>query len=443
MANSIGFTQERVTTFSCPRGKQQEIFWDAKTPSLGLRITQNDAKSFIFQARLYGKTIRITIGSLDTWTLGQAQAEARRLKVLTDQGADPRQERAELMAKAHSERLKDIQALEVWNRYIEARSHQWGDRHKNDHFDMVRMGGGKISRGLRKNQSKTKQAGILYELLCMPLNGISRAKVAPWLKKEAAIRPARTRQALSALKAFLTWAGDQPEYMALVDVGACDRLARELPAKKAKDDCLQKEQLKAWFDGVRKLNNPVISSYLQILLLTGARRNELAAMKWSDIDLQWHTAVIRDKVEGNRTIPITPYVELLLNNLPKVVKNKNGNEIKSNYVFSSPTAASGRLTEPRKAHDQVIKAAGIPPLSIHGLRRSFGTLAEWTECPAGISAQIMGHKPSAIAEKHYRKRPIDLLRQWHTRIEKFILDEAGIEQPKDGSKRLQLVAKNV
>jgi hypothetical protein len=32
------------------------------------------------------------------------------------------------------------------------------------------------------------------------------------------------------------------------------------------------------------------------------------------------------------------------------------------------------------------------------------------------------------------------LRQWHTRIEKFILDEAGIKQPKDGSKRLQLVA---
>ena len=38
----------------------------------------------------------------------------------------------------------------------------------------------------------------------------------------------------------------------------------------------------------------------------------------------------------------------------------------------------------------------------------------------------MGHKPSAIAEKHYRKRPIDLLRQWHTKIEEFILKEAGV-----------------
>jgi len=440
MANSVGFTQDRIGSFGCPKGKQQEIYWDAKTPSLGLRVTQKKAKSFIFQARLYGKTMRITIGGLDIWTLGQAQAEARRLKVLTDQGVDPRDERAKLMAKAHAERLKGIRALEVWGKYIEARSHHWGNRHKNDHSDMARLGGGKITQGLRKNQPKTKQVGILYDLLCLPLNEISRARVASWLKGEASVRPARARQALSALKAFLTWAGDQPEYSALADTGACDRLTRELPAKKAKDDCLQKEQLKVWFDGVKKISNPVISAYLQILLLTGARRNELATMKWSDLDLKWHTAVIRDKVEGNRTIPITPYVEFLLNNIPKVFKDKDGKLTKSPYVFVSPTAKSGRLTEPRKAHDQVIAAAGIPSLSIHGLRRSFGTLAEWTECPAGISAQIMGHKPSAIAEKHYRKRPIDLLRQWHTRIEKFILDEAGIKQPKDGSKRLQLVA---
>jgi hypothetical protein len=38
----------------------------------------------------------------------------------------------------------------------------------------------------------------------------------------------------------------------------------------------------------------------------------------------------------------------------------------------------------------------------------------------------MGHKPSAIAEKHYRRRPLDLLRMWHVKIEAWILTEAGI-----------------
>ena len=85
-------------------------------------------------------------------------------------------------------------------------------------------------------------------------------------------------------------------------------------------------------------------------------------------------------------------------------------------------------------HNKALTTAGLPALSIHGLRRSFGTLAEWVECPAGVSAQIMGHRPSATAEKHYRVRPLDLLRMWHTKIEAWILEQAGIEQPVDDSR---------
>jgi hypothetical protein len=52
----------------------------------------------------------------------------------------------------------------------------------------------------------------------------------------------------------------------------------------------------------------------------------------------------------------------------------------------------------------------------------------------------MGHKPTAIAERHYRRRPIDLLRMWHTKIEFFILEQAGIMQPVDSDQKLRLVA---
>lgn len=425
----ISFTAPKIKALECEPGKSQTIYWDTKTPSLGVRITPTGNKAFIFQTWFNGTNLRTTIGDVDTWAIDKAQSEARRLKVLTDQGIDPRIEKAKSQAKSKASRLKGTKGLIVWEEYIKARQHQWGERHKADHIDMVRKGGQKITRGLKKGQPKTKQKGILLDLLSLPINEITKDKILPWLKKEVKARPARARLALSALRAFLTWAGDQNDYKALVDTTACDRLAKELPPKQAKDDCLQKEQLKAWFKGVRKINNPVISAYLQILLLTGARRNELATLEWADVDTQWHTARIRDKVEGNRTIPLTPYVELLINNLKR--ENK--------FVFSSLTAKSGRLTEPRKAHQLVIESAGISNLSIHGLRRSFGTLAEWVECPAGISAQIMGHKPSAIAEKHYRRRPIDLLRMWHTKIEKFILDEAGIPQPKEGAKRLRVV----
>jgi integrase len=182
---------------------------------------------------------------------------------------------------------------------------------------------------------------------------------------------------------------------------------------------------------VREIGNPVIAAYLQGLLLTGARREELAGLTWADVDFQWKSLTIRDKVEGERIIPLTPYLSALLAGLPR----------RSEWVFSSPTAASGRIQEPRIAHIHALAAAGLPHLSLHGLRRSFGTLAEWVECPAGVVAQIMGHKPSAIAEKHYRRRPLDLLRMWHTRIEAWVLEEAGIPQPKEEAKGPRLVKK--
>ena len=65
-------------------------------------------------------------------------------------------------------------------------------------------------------------------------------------------------------------------------------------------------------------------------------------------------------------------------------------------------------------------------LTLHGLRRSFSSLTEWLETPAGVVAQIQGRKPSATSEKHYKVRPLELLRVHHEKIEAWILEQAGI-----------------
>jgi len=419
----IPFTSLRLNSLKCPRGSAQVIYWDTKTSNLGLRVTKSQNKSYVFEAWFNGKSLRTTIGNVRTWTIAAAQVEARRLKVLIDQGIDPRSEKADLKAAVEAKRVKAVLALDIWQEYVKDRSTKWGARHLSDHHEMVREGGEAITRGRRVGMSLVKEQGMLKELLNAPLPEINRDRVALWLKKESAKRPTRTRLALSLLRAFIAWAGDHPKYRDFVHANACERLSRELPSPRAKDDCLQKEQLTDWFEAIKRINNPVISAYLQALLLTGARRDEMASLQWQDLDTVWHTATIKDKANKTaiktRQIPLTPYVESLLLNLPR--KNK--------WVFSSPSAKSGRIQEPRIAHKQAIEAMGLTTLTIHGLRRSFVTLAEWVECPAGISAQIMGHKPSATAEKHYRVRPIDLLRKWHIEIEKFILAEAGIEQP--------------
>lgn len=213
--------------------------------------------------------------------------------------------------------------------------------------------------------------------------------------------------------------------------------------------------MKTWFENVQSIANPTIAAYLQTALLTGARREEVAGIRWDDVDFQWLTIRIADKVEGERNIPLTPFVASLLSDLKrrnetpppryrildgKKIENDLENWKPSGWVFASRKAKSGRLQDPSIQHRAVCAVAGIDGLTIHGLRRSFGTLAEWVECPAGVVAQIMGHKPSATAEKHYRRRPIDLLRMWHSRIEAWVLEQAGIEQPKEGTHKLKVVA---
>lgn len=64
---------------------------------------------------------------------------------------------------------------------------------------------------------------------------------------------------------------------------------------------MQREQLATWFGQVRQIPNPVISAYLQALLLIGPRREELSGLRWEDVDFQWKSLTIKDRVEGLRT----------------------------------------------------------------------------------------------------------------------------------------------
>ena len=415
------FTTGRVTGFKCLSGAKQSIFWDGKTPGLGLRVTASGAKSYIFQTDLHGKTIRLTIGDSRAWSISDAQDEATRLKVMTDRGIDPRQVKADqvaakeaaITAKKTQEDRETVTVDKAWTEYVTARRPLWSELHIRDHDKVMQAGG-----NTRKRSKKLTEPGSLASLATIRLVDLTPEMVTEWAKVEAVTRPTRARLALRLLRAFLNWCGRHSTYKAIVTSNpAQNNDARESLGKaKVKHDVLQREQLPAWFNVVKQIQNPVISVYLQTLLLTGARREEIACLRWQDIDFQWNSLTINDKVEDFRTIPLTPFVSNLLASLPR----------RNEWVFSSPGAQSGRLTDPSIAHRKACEIAGLD-LTLHGLRRSFASLCEWTETPAGIAAQIQGHKPQGVREQNYIRRPLDLLRMWHVKIEAWILEQAGIK----------------
>jgi hypothetical protein len=233
---------------------------------------------------------------------------------------------------------------EVWGRYIEDRRPHGSDRHHADHLEMVEPGG-----RARTNRPGVKTIpGPLAPLLPLRLVDLMPAAVEAWAAREAKDRPARVWLALRLLKAFLRWADGEADLKGKADPGAAGtKRAREVAGKaKPKNDVLQREQLPALFRYVRQIQNPVIAAYLQCLLLTGARREELAA-------------------------------------LPR----------RNEWVFSSLEAVDGHIVEPSIQHRKACAAAGL-----------------------------------------------DLLRVHHDRIEAWMLEQAGIEQPSASEEQARLRA---
>ena len=426
--NRVRLTAGRVDAFTCPTDKPQAFLWDTDTPTLALRATPTGRKTYIFESRLNGATIRINIGTLADWPIEKARTKAQGLKMLVDAGTDPREvererlaaaveKKAAAIAKVEAAKVAALTVREVWDAYIAERRPVWGALHYRDHIDKTNAGG--LPSGRRGGGKELTKPGPLAALMPLALKDLDQATIEAWAAKEGKTRASSARLAWRLLTVFLTWCGEQSEYAALLPAKnpAKTKKAREALGKAGtKSDVLQREQLGVWFAAVQQLQNPVISACLQMMLLTGARPGEVLALRWEDVNTQWKGISIRDKVEGTREIPATPYMLHLLAALPR----------RNEWVFSSPTSATGCLTEPNNPHTRACKDAGLEGLTLHGLRRSFKSLTEWLEVPVGVVAQIQGHKPSATAEKHYTVRPLELLRLHHEKIEAWILEQAGI-----------------
>jgi integrase len=435
--SKVAFTAGRIARFKCPAEKAQAFLWDATQPCLGLRTTPSGKPSYVFQSIFQGKTLRMTIGGIDVWTIPQAQERARELQRHIDEGRDPREVKAATIAADVAKRNEDKgQALtvrEVWDVYVAERRPHWGDLHYRDHIDKAKPGG--LPSGRRGDGKKPTKPGPLAPLMSLPMRELDAGTIEAWAAKEGQTRPSSARLAWRLLTVFLTWCSENPAYASLLpdkNPGKTRKARESLGKPATKSDVLQREQLATWFEHVGKIENKTIAAALQVMLLTGARPGEVLTMRWDDLNTQWKGLTIRDKVDGLRIIPATPYVLHLLASLPRA----------NEWVFASArwvkpiegkpgawvnTSATGHIAEPNNPHTRACVAAGLQGLTLHGLRRSFKSLIEWLDVPAGIVAQLMGHKPSATAERHYTVRPLELLRQHHERIEAWMLKEASVQ----------------
>ena len=251
----VRLTAGRVDSFACPPDKPQAFLWDTDTPTLAVRATPTGRKTYIFESRLNGATIRVTIGTLTDWPIEKARQRAQGLKMLVDSGTDPREverekqaaaveKKATAAAKVEAAKVEALTLGEAWAVYIAERRPFWGEMHYLDHLRKVSPGGVATQRGTRGRGVTI--AGPLHPLMALPLRDLDQATIEAWAAIEAKTRPTSARLAWRMLKVFLGWCAEQPAYAALMPSKnpAKTKKTREALGKPGvKQDALMREQL--------------------------------------------------------------------------------------------------------------------------------------------------------------------------------------------------------
>ncbi len=412
---------------SCPADRPFLLLKDLEKKGLRLRITQAGGKHWQFETRVKGKLFTRALGEWPAVSLDTARQDAHRLRGLTERGIDPRdlerehQAKVDALAAAAAAQAVDdagraVTVGEVWPRYLKEgrpkRRDAWKAGYLADLHTLASAGG-----VVKKRGKGLTRPGPLFPLLAMPLAAVNEDTLKAWFDSEAVASRHQAARALMMFRGFLRWCAARSEYRGLTDrtAGAAPAIVESLPRNTRRTDALEAAQVAGWWGGVEQLTNLTASVYLRALLLTGARREEMAALTWECVDFQWRKLTIADKIEQTRTIPLTPYLASILYTLPRT----------GPYVFASESK-SGWIADTRSSHGRAMQAAAIKGLTLHGLRRSFSLLGEAAGAPAGAIAQVMGHKPSATAEG-YRPRSVDALRPFLEQIEAHILRQAGVK----------------
>jgi integrase len=126
-----------------------------------------------------------------------------------------------------------------------------------------------------------------------------------------------------------------------------------------------------------------IANIFRLLILTGARRGEVLAMRWADLDLAagiWSKPASSTKQKQAHVVPLSAPARQLLSTIDRC----------GDYVFPGP-GARGHIVEPKKGWAAICRAAGIDGLRIHDLRHSFAAELASGGASLPLIGALLGH----------------------------------------------------
>jgi integrase len=289
----------KSTIDALPTPQTDTVYWDAALPGFGVKVTPKGRKVFIVLYRTGGagsKLRKYTIGPYGRATLHQARVAAQKVFAARLDGRDPAAEKREKKRRVVADRVEDLLETFIEQRLSQNRS------------------GAEIARLLRREIGRAWAGRSIHEIGKRDVVEVISAIE----QREAPIAANKT---LKSIKTFMRWCVGR----AILDQSPAEGVPP--PAKEiARDRVLSDEELARVILAARQIDDHY-GGIVELLALTGQRREEVARLAWDELDLAQRTWAIPKQ----RTKNAKPHIVQLSDQSISVLKRM---QRRGPYVFS-------------------------------------------------------------------------------------------------------------
>jgi integrase len=378
-----------------PSGKQV-LYWDTEQRGFGVLVSgKTNTKSYVVQREVNGKTRRVTLGTVVEFeaagkSLEDARQAAAELVLNMRKGIDPKASRgpkANITLREILERYLTTQPLspnskKLYRHHVETHLKDWLDRPLREITSEM------VLNRLRKIKDSTARKGAHSFYASQPGAATANASM-------------KTLRTLWNYAKDVEGVPDLPPNPVKLPRGQWYSVPE-------REDFISGDQLPAFYRSVCGIQNLTIRDYILLVLFTGLRREEAAGLRWADLDFAQRIIRLparRTKGKRRLDLPMSDFVRELL-----VQRRAIGFE--NEFVFPSNSrtpSSSGHLHNPKEALRSACKEHGVERVSIHGLRRTFVTVASGCHISEQEYKALVNHAlGGSVTDRYNRTMTVDL-----------------------------------
>jgi integrase len=343
-----------------PTPAKDVIYWDIAAPGFGVKVTPKGRKVFIVLYRTAGAGSRLrkyTIGPYGRVTLHQARIAAQKIYAARLEGRDPATEKREAKRRMVADRVEDLLEAFIAQHHSQNRS------------------GREVARMLRREVGAAWGTRSIHEVSKWDIIDVISS-----IEQRGA--PIAANKALKATKTFLHWCVGR----AVLDQSPADGVP--LPVKEvARDRVLSDDELARIIIAAREIGNPY-GGIVELLALTGQRREEAARSTWDEFDLDgriWLLPNVRTKNAKPHIVHLSDQSMAVLEQLPRL----------GEFVFS--VSGSRPFSSFSWAKRELDKISGVKDWRLHDLRRTCVSGMARLGVPPHVADRILNHQSGTIS----------------------------------------------